>query len=156
MEETSLRVCRAIPGQSVINGDETIEKSTLIECLERKATPGLSKVFGVIPIADDLQQCLAERYRIPGWDQESRLFVLHILRETSGRAGHDGCAPHHRFSGRVSECLRATRRNDLYPSRIETAFNNLAWLMTEKVDFSAKLFGEAPQSRTLRTLPGNE
>jgi hypothetical protein len=51
MAETGFRVCGSIPGQLLIDGNETIEKLAIIERLERKATPGLSERFGVIPIA---------------------------------------------------------------------------------------------------------
>jgi hypothetical protein len=155
MAEIGFRVCGSIPGQSLIDGDETIEKLALIERLEREATPGLSEGFGVIPIAYDLQQRFAEGCMVPGRHQESRVFVLHILNEASVRAGHDGCAPHHRFSRRVSECLRAARGYYLHPGGIQTAFDCLAWLVSEKVDIRAKLSCDPAQSATLRSLASN-
>jgi len=51
MAEIGFQVCGSISGQSLIDVDETIEELTMIERLERKATPGRSKRFGVTPIA---------------------------------------------------------------------------------------------------------
>ncbi len=84
------------------------------------------------------------------------MFMLHILSEAAASAYDDRRASHHRFSRCVSECLRAARGYDLYPGGIETAFDCLAWLVSEKVDFRAKLFCDLPQSATLRSLPSND
>ena len=137
MVKTGFRGCGSIPGESLIDSDETVEKLAILERREREATAGLSEGFGVSPIAEDLIQRLAQGGMIPRGHQESRVFVLHIFRETSTGAGHDCCAPHHRFRRRVSKCLRAARGDDLHPGRIETSFDGLARLVSEKVDVRA-------------------